>query len=151
MSCGIVLLQDGFKITGRLVNVCLVLVSTRNTDDPNEEAAASSLSGLFAGGGITLKPPKDREPYSEPATRNPNHQVRIMNEKKLQKTINEDHLPYPDSDDDSIAPDVAPSDEQPISPAEAVRRELDKYGESSLDENRDDQLDAHHADIDDVV
>jgi hypothetical protein len=60
-------------------------------------------------------------------------------------------LPYPDSDDDVIAPDVAPPDEQPIDPAEAVRREQEKYGEGSADENRDDQWDAHHADPDDVV
>lgn len=60
-------------------------------------------------------------------------------------------LPYPDSDDDSIAPDVAPRDERPIDPAEAVRREQQKYGESSLDENRDDQWDEHHGTPDDIV
>jgi hypothetical protein len=60
-------------------------------------------------------------------------------------------LPYPDKDDDVIAPDVAPRDDQPIDPAEAVRREQEKYGESSADENRDDQWDEHHADVDDIV
>jgi hypothetical protein len=65
--------------------------------------------------------------------------------------VNEDHFPYPDSDDDAIAPDVAPQGRQPISPADAVRLEQEKYADSSLNENRDDELDAHHADIDDVV
>jgi hypothetical protein len=65
--------------------------------------------------------------------------------------VNEDHFPYPDNDDDAIAPDVAPHHRQPISPADAVRLEQEKYGDSSLNENRDDELDAHHADIDDVV
>jgi hypothetical protein len=60
-------------------------------------------------------------------------------------------LPYPDNDDDVIAPDVAPREDQPIDPAEAVRREQEKYGESSADENRDDQWDEHHADADDIV
>jgi hypothetical protein len=60
-------------------------------------------------------------------------------------------LPYPDNDDDVIAPDVAPRDDQPIDPAEAVRREQEKYGESSADENRGDQWDEHHADVDDIV
>jgi len=62
-----------------------------------------------------------------------------------------DRFPYPDDDDDVIAPDVAPKDKQPISPAEAVRLEREKYGDSSLDENRDDEFDEHHATIDDIV
>ena len=65
--------------------------------------------------------------------------------------INQDQLPYPDDDDDAIAPDVAPQSQQPISPADAVRLEEEKYGESSLDENRDDEYDAHHAGADDIV
>jgi hypothetical protein len=60
-------------------------------------------------------------------------------------------LPYPDSDDDVIAPDVAPRGDQPIDPAEAVRREQEKYGESSADENRGDQWDVHHGQPDDIV
>ena len=67
------------------------------------------------------------------------------------KGIDSDHFPYPDDDDDAIAPDVAPASSQPISPAEAVRLEEEKYAEGSLDENRDDQFDAHHADADDIV
>jgi hypothetical protein len=65
--------------------------------------------------------------------------------------INRDRFPYPDDDDDAVAPDVAPEDRQPVSPSEAVRLEEEKYGESSLDENRDDQFDAHHADSDEHV
>jgi hypothetical protein len=64
------------------------------------------------------------------------------------KDINRDSFPYPDDDDDVIAPDVAPKSQQPISPAEAVRLEQEKYGESTLSENRDDQFDIHHADAD---
>jgi hypothetical protein len=62
-----------------------------------------------------------------------------------------DGLPYPDSDDDAIAPDVAPREERPIDPAAAVRREQEKYGESSADENRGDQWDEHHGQPDDIV
>lgn len=66
----------------------------------------------------------------------------------IDKSINSDKFPYPDSDDDAIAPDVAPREQQPLPASEAVRLEEEKYGESSLDENRDDQFDAHHADAD---
>jgi hypothetical protein len=59
--------------------------------------------------------------------------------------------PYPDDGDETISPDLVPQDEQPVDPAEAVRLEQDKYADSSLDENRDDQLDEHRASIDDVV
>jgi hypothetical protein len=59
--------------------------------------------------------------------------------------------PYPDDDDDVIAPDVAPAKDRPIDPAEAVRREQEKYGESSADENRGDQWDEHHGQPDDIV
>jgi hypothetical protein len=62
-----------------------------------------------------------------------------------------DGLPYPDQDDDVITPDVASSKEKPIHPADAVRRELEKYGESSADENRGDQWDAHHGQPEDIV
>lgn len=60
-------------------------------------------------------------------------------------------LPYRGEDDDAIAPDVAPPADQPLDPAEAVRLEREKYGESSADENRDDEFDAHHATPDDIV
>lgn len=65
--------------------------------------------------------------------------------------INRDRFPYPDDDNDAIAPDVAPKARQPISPDEAVHEERQKFGESSLDENRDDQFDAHHAGPDEHV
>jgi hypothetical protein len=65
--------------------------------------------------------------------------------------MNSDKMPYPDDDDDVIAPDVAPRQDQPIDPAEAVRRTQQKYGESSADENRDDQWDAHHGQPEDIV
>jgi hypothetical protein len=56
------------------------------------------------------------------------------------RDINRDRFPYPNDDDDSIAPDV-----------DSVQEERQKFGESSLDENRDDQFDAHHADSDEHV
>jgi hypothetical protein len=65
--------------------------------------------------------------------------------------MNNDKMPYPDDDDDVIAPDVAPRHDQPIDPAEAVRRTQQKYGESSADENRDDQWDEHHGQPEDIV
>lgn len=66
----------------------------------------------------------------------------------INKSINADELPYPDDDDDVIGADIAPQNQQPVPPGEAVRLEEERYGESSLDENRDDQFDAHHADSD---
>lgn len=65
--------------------------------------------------------------------------------------MNDDTFPYPDDDDDVIAPDVAPKSDRPIDPAQAVRLEREKYGESSMDENRDDQADAHHGQPDEIV
>ena len=53
--------------------------------------------------------------------------------------------------DEDIAPDVADGGERPLSPGEAVHREEDKYGESSLDENREDQRDEHGGTPDDIV
>lgn len=60
-------------------------------------------------------------------------------------------LPSDDTDDDAIAPDVAPREELPIDPARAVRAEQEKYGESSADENRGDQWDVHHGQADEIV
>jgi len=65
--------------------------------------------------------------------------------------MDRDRFPYPDNDDDVIAPDVASPKDEPISPAEAVRREQEKYGESSADENRGDQWDEHSGTPDDIV
>jgi hypothetical protein len=65
--------------------------------------------------------------------------------------MDNDSLPYPDDDDDVIAPDVAPRKDQPLDPAQAVRLEQEKYGESTADANRDDQWDEHHGEPDDIV
>lgn len=65
--------------------------------------------------------------------------------------MNDDKLPYPDDEIEDVAPDVASHEELPLKPAETVRREQEKYGESSLDENRQDQWDAHHGEPDDIV
>ena len=58
---------------------------------------------------------------------------------------------YRDDDDDVIAPDVAPKDKQPISPADAVHLEQEKYGETTANENREDEWDEHHGTVDDIV
>jgi hypothetical protein len=65
--------------------------------------------------------------------------------------MNDDNLPYPDDEVEEIAPDVASQKELPLEPSQAARREQEKYGESSLDENRQDQWDVHHEDPDDAV
>jgi hypothetical protein len=41
-------------------------------------------------------------------------------------------------EDEAISPDVVSRREQPVDPAEAVRREREKYGENSSNPNRDD-------------
>jgi hypothetical protein len=61
--------------------------------------------------------------------------------------MNEDRT----ADEETISPDVAPLRDRPIDPAEAVRREREKYGESGTDPNRDDQLDEHHGRPEDIV
>ncbi len=52
---------------------------------------------------------------------------------------------------EDIAPDIARKAEQPLDPSEAVRREKEKYGEDSINPNREDQLDEHHGEADDIV
>jgi hypothetical protein len=56
-----------------------------------------------------------------------------------------------DGDDETIAPDVVSRRDQPIDPAEAVRREREKYGENSSNPNRGDQWDEHHGQPEDIV
>ena len=56
-----------------------------------------------------------------------------------------------DTDEETIAPDIAPRDELPLEPGQAVRRERDKYGDSSTNPNRDDQLDEHSGTFEDIV
>lgn len=55
------------------------------------------------------------------------------------------------NDDETIAPDVAPRRDLPLDPADAVKREREKYGDSSINPNREDQEDAHHGTADDIV
>jgi hypothetical protein len=61
------------------------------------------------------------------------------------------HLSFEDDESQDISPDVASKNELPIDPSEAVHREQEKYGESSLDENREDQWDVHHGTPEDIV
>ncbi len=56
-----------------------------------------------------------------------------------------------DDEQETIGPDVASRRDEPIAPAEAVRREKEKYGENSTNPNRDDQWDEHHGEPDDIV
>ncbi len=53
--------------------------------------------------------------------------------------------------DETIAPDLVSRKEQPVDPSEAVLLEKEKYGENSIDPNRDDQFDEHHGTPDDIV
>ncbi len=53
--------------------------------------------------------------------------------------------------DENIAPDIADTRKEPLDPAEAVRREREKYGDDSANANREDQYDEHHAEADDIV
>lgn len=61
-----------------------------------------------------------------------------------------DNRPLP-SDEEAISPDVAPRDDWPIDPAEAVRLEREKYGDSTANPNREDQEDVHAGQPDDIV
>jgi hypothetical protein len=54
-------------------------------------------------------------------------------------------------EDEDISPDVVSRRHQPVDPAEAVRREREKYGENSSNPNRDDQWDEHHGQPEDIV
>jgi hypothetical protein len=65
--------------------------------------------------------------------------------------MDEDKFPFPDDEEQTIAPDVASTGEKPLSPAEALEREEDTYGESTADENREDQRDMNRGTPDDIV
>jgi hypothetical protein len=65
--------------------------------------------------------------------------------------MNEDHFPFPDDEEETISPDVATAKEKPLRPGEAVKREEEIYGETTADENRDDQRDMHSGTSDDIV
>ena len=56
----------------------------------------------------------------------------------------------PDAEE-TIAHDVASRRDEPLDPAEAVRREREKYGENTSNPNRDDLWDEHHGQPDDIV
>ena len=58
---------------------------------------------------------------------------------------------FPD-DEEELKPDIKESaDEKEIPAEDAIHRELDTYGESDLDPNRQDEQDAHHAGPDEHV
>ena len=59
------------------------------------------------------------------------------------------HPPHDTDEVEDVKPDILESgDPEKLSPAEAIRRESETYGESSMDPNREDREDAHHADPD---
>lgn len=64
--------------------------------------------------------------------------------------MNESKLPYPGTDED-LKPDIRDREDEQLPPDEAVRREIETYGETDMDPNRDDELDAHRADPDEHV
>jgi hypothetical protein len=64
--------------------------------------------------------------------------------------MDNDNRPLPE-DEDVITPDVAPRRDRPLDPADAVKREREKYGDSSTNPNRDDQEDVHRGTPDDIV
>jgi hypothetical protein len=53
-------------------------------------------------------------------------------------------------DEDVILPDVAPRKDLPLDPADAVALERDKYGDDSINPNREDQEDVHRGHPDDI-
>lgn len=61
-----------------------------------------------------------------------------------------ENRPLP-SDDEEIAPDIAPRRDLPLDPGDAVAREREKYGENSTNPNREDQQDVHRGTPDDIV
>jgi tetratricopeptide (TPR) repeat protein len=75
----------------------------------------------------------------------------VTSRRTRRTAMDNDRLPYSDDADDVIAPDVAPRKDRPLDPAEAVRLEQEKYGESSANANRDDQRDVHGGEPDDIV
>lgn len=58
--------------------------------------------------------------------------------------MNERHPPHTGLEED-IKPDIRDREDEQLPPDEAVRRELETYGETDLDPARDDERDAHHA------
>lgn len=58
--------------------------------------------------------------------------------------------PLPE-DEDVIPPDVMPRGDRPLSPADAVAADRERYGDNSANPNREDQEDAHHGQPEDIV
>jgi hypothetical protein len=65
--------------------------------------------------------------------------------------MSERGLPYPDDETESIPPDIAGEASKPLAPGDAVALEEDRFGETTADENREDQRDVHGATADDIV
>ena len=61
---------------------------------------------------------------------------------------NERRLP---EDEDVIPPDVLPRKDDPLSPADAVVAERERYGDNSVNPNREDQEDVHRGRPEDIV
>jgi hypothetical protein len=61
--------------------------------------------------------------------------------------MNEKRLPY----DDEETQVIPPNGDATGGSAEAVRRLEETYGDTDMDPNRDDQRDAHHGELDDIV
>ncbi len=58
--------------------------------------------------------------------------------------------PLPE-DEDVIAPDVVPRRKRPLDPADVLAADLERYGDTSADPNREDQDDVHRGQPDDIV
>jgi hypothetical protein len=65
--------------------------------------------------------------------------------------MNERHPPHTSGLEEDIKPDILDGEDQPLRPDEAIRRELDTYGEADFDNNRQDREDEHHAEPDEHV
>ncbi len=58
--------------------------------------------------------------------------------------------PLPE-DEDVIPPDVVPRRERPLDPADVLEADLERYGDTSANPNREDQDDVHRGQPDDIV
>ena len=61
-----------------------------------------------------------------------------------------DNRPLP-TQDEEIAPDLASPGKRPLDPAVLMRREREKYGETDVDPNLQDQEDEHAGQAEDIV
>jgi len=58
--------------------------------------------------------------------------------------------PFPENEE-IIAPDVAPRRDLPLDPADALAAERERYGDDSINPNREDQWDEHRGTPEDIV